>query len=182
MSIWMKTWLFCMMLTSKASNSVFIEGNIQINMIKYCDISTPEVFFLVNEFGVMKFDMLSCNRFYGDKKQIKLRTSICLFSLRKIWWFTKFTCLRFADIQSLASQWSWIPARQMELSMDLRCFVWIKMNRRTRKCYLIEGSIERHDDQIYQCFNSDKLKEKLKTKIWVERLYLINQSSPKTTQ
>ena len=70
---------------SKVSNSDLIEGNIQINMIKICDISIPEFFCLENEFGVMKFNVLSCNRFYGDKIKITLHASVCLFSLRKKW-------------------------------------------------------------------------------------------------
>ena len=56
-----------MMLMLKGSYSVFIEGNIKFNMINYCDISTPEVCFSENDIGVMKFNKLSCNRFYGDK-------------------------------------------------------------------------------------------------------------------
>ena len=56
-----------MMLMSKDSNSFFIEGNIKINTIKVCDISAPEYCCLENDFGVMKFNILSCNRFYGNK-------------------------------------------------------------------------------------------------------------------
>ena len=56
-----------MILMLKASNGVLIEGNIKFDMIKYSNISTPKVFILENDIEVIKFDMLSCNRFYGDK-------------------------------------------------------------------------------------------------------------------
>ena len=51
---------------SKVSNSGLIEGNIKIDVVKICDILTPEYCFLENDFKLMNFNMLSCNRFHGD--------------------------------------------------------------------------------------------------------------------